>query len=40
MKEQTSEYLHHDFNQVWENYKLKDIHHIDYAKELLKAVQI
>ena len=38
--EQTSESLHHDFNQVWENYEVKDTNHLEYGKRLLQAVQI
>ena len=37
--EQT-ESLHHDFNQVWENYKVKDTNHVECGKRLLQAVQI
>ena len=37
--EQTSESLHHDFNQSWENYKIKDTNHPSYGDRLLQAVQ-
>ena len=38
--EQTAESLHHDFNQVWENYKVKDKSHPEYGQRLHQAVQI
>ena len=34
--EQTSESVHHDFNLLWEKYKLKDIQHIDYKCDFFK----
>jgi hypothetical protein len=36
--EQASESVHHDFQLVWENYKVKNIHHIDYGSKLYQAL--
>ena len=38
--EQTCESLHHDFNQVWQNYKVKNRDHEEYGQRLLNAMQI
>ena len=37
--EQTTEALHHDFNQTWESYKVRDTDHLSYGDRLLQAVQ-
>ena len=36
--EQTAESLHHDFSQIWNNFKVADMDHPEYAKRLLDAV--
>ena len=38
--EQTSEALHHDFNRMWENFKIKNMEHPLYNKNLLRAVSM
>ena len=38
--EQTSEALHHDFNRMWENFKIKDMDHPSYSTNLLRAVSM
>ena len=37
---QMCESLHHDFNTVWENFKVRDTKHPSYAERLLNAVII
>ena len=36
--EQASESVHHDFQKIWENYKIQDQDHPRYGEQLLKAV--
>ena len=37
--EQTSESIHHDFNETWKNYFMKDCTREEYAERLLNAVR-
>ena len=36
--EQAAGSLHHDFNHMWDNFKVRDIEHADYGNRLLQAV--
>ena len=36
--EQTTESLHHDFNQIWQGFKVCDTDHKDYGSRLRNAI--
>jgi hypothetical protein len=38
--EQTSEAVHHDFEQMWKHFKVKDEETTKYGENLLRAVQM